>query len=227
MKPMTRDQIKDKWPHSRTYLIQRLKDPGKEVSFNGKRVDQVFAFGGGGSGLSDAAWDLLKPCFAFDYMGAAEFEFGALPKSLLKMTQLKLSSFTVTIPVKEVADNYERKHVEYLKKKGKEISAVIEEKKPATFYVICPPKYAEYATEVIRNLAAYSDDWNKQIHLKESARMGDALDPIAPYHTGGIVGWYELDTGFFFFIDKGMFERTKEVFKSWFVDEAKPTASAG
>lgn len=70
-------------PVKRTYLIQRLKQP---ISFQigGKRVDNPFSFGGGrkNGGLSDKAMDLLRDIFLFDYMGAAEFEWGAVPKAI-------------------------------------------------------------------------------------------------------------------------------------------------
>lgn len=66
---------------NRTWLIQRLNKP-----YGGKGIfkDNPFSFGGGliNGGLSKEAMDLLRPIFSFDYMGSAEFEFGAVPKSL-------------------------------------------------------------------------------------------------------------------------------------------------
>lgn len=64
-------------PHmQRTYLIQRLNRP---INYN-----NPFAFGGGlqNGSLSEKAMDLLRPIFSFDYMGAAQFEFGAVPAAL-------------------------------------------------------------------------------------------------------------------------------------------------
>jgi hypothetical protein len=63
-----------------TWLIQRLeKSHGN--------YDNPFSFGGGlkNGGLSPDAMNLLRPIFSFDYMGSAEFEFGAIPKSLKYM----------------------------------------------------------------------------------------------------------------------------------------------
>jgi hypothetical protein len=50
-------------------------------------LGEGLAFGGGykNGGLSPKAMDLLRPIFSFDYMGAAEFEYGALPDSLNSM----------------------------------------------------------------------------------------------------------------------------------------------
>ena len=58
------------------YLIQRLKSPVARHN--------PFSFGGGlkNGGLSDDAMSLISTIFSFDYMGSAEFEFGAVPTAL-------------------------------------------------------------------------------------------------------------------------------------------------
>lgn len=65
-----------------TYLVQRLNAP--HVGY-----DNPFSFGGGLSngGLSENAMELLRPIFSFDYMGSAEFEFGAIPKFFQKVAK--------------------------------------------------------------------------------------------------------------------------------------------
>lgn len=65
-----------------SWLIQRLDKPYKSESKLGT-LGEAFAFGGGlkNGGLSEDAMKLLRPIFSFDYMGSAEFEFGAIPKS--------------------------------------------------------------------------------------------------------------------------------------------------
>lgn len=68
---------------TRNYLIQRLLPPAKkDHPFSG--WNNPFAFGGGyrNGGLSEEAVNLIEDIFTCDYMGAAEYEFGALPKSL-------------------------------------------------------------------------------------------------------------------------------------------------
>ena len=63
-----------------TYLVQRL-------NASQGNYDNPFSFGGGlkNGGLSEDAMKLLRPIFSFDYMGSAEFEFGAIPKCFQSM----------------------------------------------------------------------------------------------------------------------------------------------
>ena len=65
-----------------TYLVQRLN-----ASMGGFR--NPFNFGGGikNGGLSEDAMKLLDPVFSFDYMGSAEFEFGAIPQCFQSMAK--------------------------------------------------------------------------------------------------------------------------------------------
>lgn len=60
----------------RTYLIQRLCKPTHSIN--------PFSFGGGlrNGGLSKEAMTHLMGIFSFDYMGASEFEWGAVPAAL-------------------------------------------------------------------------------------------------------------------------------------------------
>ncbi len=66
----------------KTWLIQRLLVPYKHLP-----VGNPFAFGGGykNGGLSNEANETINKIFSFDYMGAAEYEWGAVPNSLGKL----------------------------------------------------------------------------------------------------------------------------------------------
>src|ERR1700753_1566668 len=63
-----------------SYLIQRLLAPHKKEGLLSALGD-AFSFGGGykNGGLTQEGFDLIKSIMRFDYMGAAEYEFGALP----------------------------------------------------------------------------------------------------------------------------------------------------
>lgn len=65
------------------YLIQRLKAPRNPTPFD---------FGGGklNGGISKEAMSVLSQVFSFDYMGSAEFEWGAVPKALDSLSKLDL-----------------------------------------------------------------------------------------------------------------------------------------
>ena len=66
-----------------SYLIQRLHKPS-HFMVAGKKMDNPFSFGGGlrNGGLNEEAMSLLRNILSFDYMGSAEFEWGAVPEAL-------------------------------------------------------------------------------------------------------------------------------------------------
>ena len=59
-----------------SWLIQRLLPPAS--------TDNPFSFGGGliNGGINEQGMHALRSVFSFDYMGSAEFEWGAVPKAL-------------------------------------------------------------------------------------------------------------------------------------------------
>jgi hypothetical protein len=66
-----------------SWLVQRLLKP-----VNGwEKNPFIFGCGYKNGGLSNDAMNLIKSIFQFDYMGAAEFEFGALPEALNKIAK--------------------------------------------------------------------------------------------------------------------------------------------
>jgi len=95
-----------------SYLIQRLEKPTNHPN--------PFCFGGGGSGLNKEALQSLSQVFAFDYMGRAEFEFGAIcePLSFLNNNAKKLVLFPLEVKKKTV-------YVLCLKKDREEVSSRI------------------------------------------------------------------------------------------------------
>lgn len=69
-----------------TYLIQRLEArPGEKGKAQAINQDQVFGMGGGGGQLTEQAWSYLYDIWRFEYMGAAEFEHGAIPTTIKAM----------------------------------------------------------------------------------------------------------------------------------------------
>jgi len=65
--------------------IQRIEKP--RPNMNPKAIE--LSFGGGGSGLSEQAQEALNQIMSFDYMGQAEYEFGAVADCLHRMQEDK------------------------------------------------------------------------------------------------------------------------------------------
>ncbi len=81
------------------YLIQRLKKPTNPKNGLLSKVVESFNFGGGykNGGLSKDTMELIRNIFSFDYMGSAEFEYGALPKALDKIaTNISNTTFEIS-----------------------------------------------------------------------------------------------------------------------------------
>jgi hypothetical protein len=84
-------ELKNSW------LIQRLKKPYKGS------MNNPFTFGCGfkNGGLSDGFMKSLSQIFSFDYMGSAEFEFGALPEFFKRVEKGIKSYFTWQITINQ------------------------------------------------------------------------------------------------------------------------------
>lgn len=109
-----RDQMR------KSYLVQRLHKPSYRT-VQGKKVDNPFSFGGGlkNGGLTDKAMDLLRDIFSFDYMGSAEFEFGAVPAALSFITEQWVKKNAVTGEVEGVFYVCPKPYEEEVKKRIK------------------------------------------------------------------------------------------------------------
>lgn len=177
-----------------SYLVQRLREPmGTSLMEN---AIAAFSFGGGlhNGGLSTQAMDLLRGIFSFDYMGSAEFEWGAVPDALRQIASASLTTFTMTIPLSAVASDWRDK-----KKAAPASEAII--------YVICAPDDAGEVESRIRGWAA--EPYNGG--LKETTQLSSTLRPRDDYDTR-VRGWLELDNGFFFFTSEQMWAATCQLF---------------
>lgn len=175
-----------------SWLIQRLQAP--------QRSDNPFAFGGGmkNGGLSDQAMDIIRGIFSFDYMGSAEFEFGALPKTLQKIAssidEYSMATIQVAFKYKEWKTN-----------------TTLTGKVPV--YVIC--RMADLA-EVTRRIEAYAkgktpkSEEGYDMGTKERVSLDGSLAEAE--YDKRTIGWLELDNGYFFFKDIHAFRKTAELF---------------
>jgi hypothetical protein len=122
-------------------------------------------------------------------MGAGEFEFGALPDAM----NIIASAFVT----------------------GQECMGSIIIKKHTIFY-ICAKEHETDVIQRIRDLAA------NKVRLKERSGLNESIDDKLRIRYGETeprpiqyIGWLELDNGFMFFIDKGVFEKTVTFFREW------------
>lgn len=168
-----------------SYLIQRLLKPFQQKT-KGISVAEVFAFGGGlqRGGLSKEAWDLLAPIFRFDYMGAAEFEFGAVPETLAKIFDEK--------------DKYES-FVDKVKYEYKSWKDDKDYTGSRDIFVICKIEDKEEVLKRIRHFAK-----NSYSNTKELVCLNESM---AEKSSREYIGWLELDNGYMFFIDEGAFRK--------------------
>ena len=181
-----------------SWLVQRLTKPRSTGGLLGGK-DNPFAFGGGykNGGLSDDAMDLLRPHFGFDYMGAAEFEFGEVPRAFQKVAKSAsaetLAAQTVTVKLNDVPRAWNDKRTD--KREGERKIFVIAD------------------SSVIDEVCKRVHGWAKESfqELKEQTFLRDALDPVGEWHRD-VAGWLELDNGFMFFTDETMFAGVAEIF---------------
>ena len=169
------------------YLIQRLEKPF--ANQDPKFSDNPFAFGGGvkNGGLSDEAYNLLKGIWRYDYMGSAEFEFGALPKSLQAITKNIKKYVTGQL---EVVGKF------HCYKAGK----VIEDK--ATVYYFCNEEDEAYVREWIPKFA---DGVKNTYSTKEHIGLAESICKDE-YYTDK-VGWHDIENHYLFFTEKEMFNK--------------------
>lgn len=172
----------------RSIDIQRLLAPTERPAGKLERLLPSLAFGGGlrNGGLSDEAMGLLADICSFDYMGAAEFEFGALPEALSRMLQSgPLDGFKLDVELPKKRSVWVKQHDGECKD---------------TVYVLCPAQWRDEVVERVERFAQGDTAGTRErVVLEESIRVR-AKGEEEPR----IIGWIELQNGYMFFIDETM-----------------------
>ena len=181
--------MKQKTLPTGTHLIQRLNKPLGSPN--------PFSFGGGYAhgGLNKNAAELLSKIWDFDYMGSAEFEWGAVPAALEKIKAYSIANRASTGIVAELGDAYQP---------------------PKKVYYVCEKGLEESVQQVITQLA----ENEREFHLKEFCGLRESLEGKEYFNRIG--GWLELDNGFMFFDDEQMYRNTLEMFG---INAQSPTGS--
>jgi len=182
-----------------SYLIQRLEKPLRQT--DGKVVANPFSFGGGlvNGGLTKEAMALIGKIFTFDYMGAAEFEWGAVPEALQKIA--KNTSDYIAFK-QQIKFHYKKTFL----KKGNDVRG------SQTIFIICRKEWKE---EVVKRISTKAkgdfgkrkDNFTTKVYVGLDFALGGT-----DIYDKRIKGWLELDNGYFFFTDKEMFNNTRELF---------------
>lgn len=173
-------------------LVQRLQRPFKEKN---PLLDlaNAFSFGGGlkDGGLSENGLRLIENIFRFDYMGAAEFEWGAVPNALNKIARNRKSyvAFGTLIKTKEG--------------------------RSGNVYVICDRSICQEVTEWIKRKGF--DEFDRECWTMEQVWLQNAINSENRIFSS-VCGWLELNNGFFFFTDKEMFLKSAKLFELNFND---------
>jgi hypothetical protein len=138
-------------------------------------------FGLAVTGLSKKAKEALGEVCVWDYMGSAEYEWGAIPKALIEMSKLDLVAFWPTIEF-AFHDFWDKKDVD-----GKR-----------TIYIIAPKSDADEAEKYIRELARGTEDCKERTEFAAS---------LAEHKYGkDTMGWFDLVNHYMFFKDVQMFK---------------------
>lgn len=164
----------------RSWLIQRMQKPVGRVN--------SFSFGGGGSGFAKEVADQLKDVCSWDYMGAAEYEFGSAAKAFNRMIKgkkkLEAGAFKV---------DYKYNRLPWSGKPEKEFVGT------GKVFYLCPKKEVkEFKTRIAKWASDYEHGDTRDSVDLDVALAGDEEN------TWGVCGWFDIDNDFMFFTDGKM-----------------------
>ena len=182
----------------RSWLVQRILQPREYRD----AVDSLNmgAFTDGGlsrGGFTDEDNRKMKTIFRFDYMGAAEFEFGAVRDAMYLMLEDGKDLVGKTIPMQYVY----KPHFWEGRYEG---GPVIDEGATLTgqrnVFIIARKKHMKEVIEKLKLWACEGPQMKEPpcFDKEMTGRWKDEL--MAP------VGWFEIDNGFMWFIDDNMYK---------------------
>ena len=158
--------------------------------------------------ISEEGWKAIQAICDLEYMGAAEFEFGALPKCLGEMHKNApdLVTFPLVIKRADIKPNWNHEHAQRMARRDELTRAKKAGTKPprakkpqpartddATVFVICRKDDKTEVIEHIKLMAA------GKTQTKRGHGFDSALDPTSEYDSK-VIGWLELDNGFLWFL---------------------------
>lgn len=208
---MRSNQASDLWRG--TYLIQALNKPQKR---EGVLKVNPFSFGGGGSGLTKDALEMLSDLWDPEYMGAAEYEFGAFRDALNMIIEFRRDNRLVAVPM--VVKGHEAEKLNERSSWYTEGQKIRE----SVVYVIANKNHLNDIQKVIQSLLTHDKivdrhGYESPVRLKCGIRLWNALfDPSWYWQDKGhhnFGGGLELDNGWFVFSDEEMFTKVCKFFE--------------
>lgn len=183
------------------YLIQRLKKPYEvkaERSGIMAKLADAFSFGGGliQGGLNKKSYELISKIWRYDYMGSAEFEWGAVPESLEKVLELRKAKKLIRFEMPVTANARD-----FNKDKGLTVTK--------TVYVVCNEDFKKDIQGYIEKLAL--EQAGLGFRTKESVGLDKSICDID--YCKDLVGWHDIKNHYLFFTDKVMFDNFCELFE--------------
>lgn len=172
-----------------SYLVQRLEMPFVGEPKN--LLETISACGLQANGFTQEARDCLRQFCRFDYMGSAEFEFGAIPASFKRIfaEKDKYVATGITLPFY---------YKSWKDKEPKEGTRMV--------YIICK---ADDLDEVIKRISHFAVG-DPAFRTKERVKLAESL---AESKFGkDITGWMEIENDFMFFKNMHMFLNFKALF---------------
>jgi hypothetical protein len=194
------------FPESKCYLLQTFQPPSEKVNVGAIPAHRVF--GGGQLGLNSKQWEIIEFLGVPVYMGAAEYEGGALNIAFHNMALMRqdgqLSTFVFTLSPMERKLHYLRQsHM----RRGAE-RKMLPPAKTVPVFVIAPTGAEAKVEEMIRSLMSHQFGGNckRDPHVVEGFdKLGDDID--ARY-----CGWLDVQHDFLFFADEEMYKRACQLF---------------
>jgi hypothetical protein len=208
-----------------TYRVQRIK-PKPKSDFHA-RLSQVF--GGGMVGMSNDGWKFVQQIMDFDYMGNAEYEFGAVPKALGNIVNERADyeAWSFTIKGCEVKlgwwrqrafDVLRRAEIKAAKERGEKPPRMSPKHKkelvekagaPIPDFPIYVVSHKQQGRDLVERLIRIVGDGKM---FTKGSPMFD-LDREPGGYGSEFIGWFDLDNEILWFRDKTVFDGFVELFE--------------
>jgi hypothetical protein len=184
------------------WLVQRMGAPTAGFP-------SAFSFGGGyvNGGFNADVMNLLKGIISFDYMGSAEFEWGAVPMAFKDLAVLRknndLGTFTMTFDPAKCSKLYDTFRKGLINEKPKEV------------YIIAGGNEIEKIKDFLTRLAekeTYPDgrSTDTNISLLEWSYFAAVLRYPDEFKT---VAWIELGYPAFWTVSATVYEQMKQLYR--------------